>query len=115
MAIPRWGYPLAARRRLRRRRLRRRGDRRVDELPLRVLGLALERRVAHREYPRLERRGFGKAVDAGEAAIGGLHQAPCLRAGDRVGIEPPQVAHGAGLARILDQVLQALRVLALRA
>src|SRR5262249_37250459 len=56
---------------------------------------------------------LGLAVHAGDAGIGRLDDAPFGAAGDRVGIELAQVAHGAGLARILQQVFQGARVLVL--
>ena len=46
-----------------------------------------------REAGGLERCVLRQAVDAGEAAVGRLDQAPLILAGDRVGIEPAQVAH----------------------
>src|SRR6266850_1786486 len=85
---------------------------RVAELPVGVFRLALKRGIAQREAGDLERAVVGEAIDAGDAAVGRLDQAPLRVAGDRVRINAPQVPHGARLARILDEVGEIARVLA---
>jgi hypothetical protein len=52
-------------------------------------------------------------VHAEDAAVGCLEQRK-FAAGDRIGIEPTQVALGARTARIFQQLIERARVLALR-
>src|SRR5207302_3833132 len=78
----------------------------VDELPVRIFGGAFEFPVREAEIRDFLGTILRKAVDAHDSAVRRFYQPPFAFSGQRVDVELSQVALGAWLARVFQQVLE---------
>src|SRR5258706_715051 len=82
-------------------------DRRVvEEFPIRIFRGPFELLVGEGEAGDLDRTALREAVDAHDPALGAFHQAPFAFPGHGIEVELSQVAFGAGLARVFQEVLE---------
>src|SRR5262249_17398753 len=83
----------------------------VDELPIGIRLCAGELGILRRKLRLLDRYAGSQAVDAHDAAARRLDQSPLRLAGERIGVDAPQITQGDGRVRIAEQCFQRLREL----
>jgi hypothetical protein len=82
-----------------------------SEYPIGIAFFSVETSVCSRKILLFEGRFFTPAMDAGNASVKVFHQYP-FRAGNRIGIHPPQMPHVPKAAPIVKQVRQIERITA---